>query len=87
MNLILFYINLGISVIFDIIFFSQKISEINKRTPMFIPESRVLVISKPILARKKINAGINTWLCTVSNGWRQQHALLGCEHLVLDEPS
>ena len=37
MILILFYINLGIAVIFDF-FLSSKI---NKRTPMFIPESRV----------------------------------------------
>ena len=38
--LILFYINLGIAVIF-LFFCLQKFSKINKRTPMFIPESRV----------------------------------------------
>ena len=39
MILILLYINLGIAVIF--IFFSSKFSKINKRSPMFILESRV----------------------------------------------
>ena len=38
MILILFYINLGIAVIFDFMF-----SKINKRTPTFIPESRVIL--------------------------------------------
>ena len=38
--LILFYINLGIAVIFDFIFI-QNFSKINKRTPKFILESRV----------------------------------------------
>ena len=41
MILILFYINLGIAVIFYL-FFLQKFSKNNKRSPMFIPESRVL---------------------------------------------
>ena len=40
MILILFYINLGIAVIFYL-FFLKMFSKINKRTPMFIPESRV----------------------------------------------
>ena len=40
MILTLFYINLGILVIFFLIL--QKFSLINKRTPIFIPESRVL---------------------------------------------
>ena len=39
--LILFYINLGIAVIFKF-FCLQKFSKINKHTPMFIPKSRVL---------------------------------------------
>ena len=39
--LTLFYINLGIAVIFDFIFSSIFFSKINKRTPTFIPESRV----------------------------------------------
>ena len=39
MILILFYINLGIAVIF--FFFLQIFSKINKRSPMFILESRV----------------------------------------------
>ena len=38
--LLLFYINLGIAVIF--FSFLQKFSKINKRSPMFIQESRVV---------------------------------------------
>ena len=38
--LILFYTNLGIAIIFDF-FCLQNFSKINKRTPTFIPESRV----------------------------------------------
>ena len=41
MILILFYINLGIAVIF-ICFFLQNFSKINKRSPTFIPESRAM---------------------------------------------
>ena len=40
MILILFYTNLGIAIIFEL-FCLQNFSKINKRTPTFIPESRV----------------------------------------------
>ena len=41
MILVLFYINLGIAIIFDF-FCLQNFSKINKRTPTFIPESTLI---------------------------------------------
>ena len=58
MILILFYTNLGIAIIFDF-FCLQNFSKINKRTPTFIPESRVLLYRIVIQAVKLFDRNSN----------------------------
>jgi hypothetical protein len=63
--LILFYINLGIAVIFKF-FFLQNVSKINKRSPMFIPESRVIPQSDIHFVLVQLGRGPDSIRCACS---------------------